>query len=339
MAAAQGSILIVDDEETIRWVLYRKLSKEGFNCREADNAEQALTKLKANSSELVVLDINMPGKPGNELLPEIRQAFPETAVIMASAVSDTSIIARCIRDGAQDYIHKPFRLDDVLSSVNRALEKRRLEIKIREYQQRMGSSASKRAAEIRKLFFSAIENLVYALEASDPYTAGHSRVVTNIALGLGQQLELPTVQLENLRWGALLHDVGKIAIDPNILNKPSGLTPEEYQHIMTHAVVGPDLVRPFVNEKVVEIISHHHDHFDGGGVDQTIQGEDIPFGARIVAVADAFNAMVSDRPYREAMSEAAALKEVARSSGSQFDPVVADALLTLAGKEAILAGR
>ena len=132
MVSSQGRILIVDDEETIRWVLNRKLSKEGYDCEEADSAERALTKLKVSPSELVLLDINMPGRLGSELLGDIRASFPETAVIMASGITDTMVIAQCINDGAQDYICKPFSLDEVLLSVSRALEKRRLELQIRE---------------------------------------------------------------------------------------------------------------------------------------------------------------------------------------------------------------
>jgi HD-GYP domain-containing protein (c-di-GMP phosphodiesterase class II) len=136
-------------------------------------------------------------------------------------------------------------------------------------------------------------------------------------------------ELDDLHWAALLHDVGKIAVDPNILNKPSELTPSEYRHIMTHAVVGPNLVKPFVNDRIVEIISHHHDHYDGGGLNQTIAGEDIPLGARVVAVADAYQAMTSDRPYRKALSEEHALEELQLCSGSQFDSKVAEVMIDI----------
>ncbi|MFC1909237.1 HD domain-containing phosphohydrolase [Chloroflexota bacterium] len=326
MVTLKENILIVDDEEIIRWVLRRKLTKEGYQCEEANDGEQAVSKLKAKPSELVVLDINMPGKPGSELLPEIRTDFPETAVIMASGVTDTKVIAQCIKDGAQDYIQKPFKLEEILLSVGRSLEKRRLELQIMEYQKNLGGKVKEQQLEMRRLFLGAIETLVFTLEASDQYTAGHSRAVTDIALNIGRKLNLSTRQMGDLQWGSLLHDVGKIAVDPRILNKPGELNPNEYRHIMTHAIVGPALVRPLVCEKVVSIIAHHHDRYDGRGLDQNISGEDIPMEARIVTVADAFNAMISDRPYRAAMSNTEALDEVKANSGTQFDPAVAEAL-------------
>ena len=329
MATTQENILIVDDEETIRWVLNRKLSKVGYQCDEASNSEQALDKLKTKPSELVVLDIEMPGKPGTELLPEIQTMYPETAVVMASGVTDTRIIAQCIKDGAEDYIRKPFTLEDVLLSVDRALEKRKLGLQIQEYQRKLGLKAESQSIETRKLFLGAIESLVYILESNDKYTAGHSRVVTELTMSIGKQMDMSPAELEDLYWGALLHDVGKIAVDPRILNKPEELTPEEYRHIMTHAIVGTKLVKPFVNDKVVEIISHHHDHYDGSGPTQLAAGEDIPLSARVVAIADAYNAMISDRPYRPAMSEIEAIEEVRRCSGTQFDPVIASILLSL----------
>ncbi|MFC2007722.1 HD domain-containing phosphohydrolase [Chloroflexota bacterium] len=326
MVTVKENVLIVDDEEIIRWVLRRKLTREGYQCEEAGDSEQAVSKLKTKPSELVVLDINMPGKPGSELLPEIRTDFPETAVIMASGVTDTKVIAQCIKDGAQDYIQKPFKLEEILLSVGRSLEKRRLELQIMEYQRNLGGKAKEQQREMRKLFLGAIEMLVFTLEASDRYTAGHSRAVTEIALSIGRKLSLSSGQMDELRWGSLLHDVGKIAVDPLILNKPGELNPNEYRHIMTHATVGPDLVRPLVSEKVVSIISHHHDRYDGSGLNQNISGEDIPLEARIVTVSDAFNAMVSDRPYRTAMSNTKAIDEVKANSGTQFDPAVAEAL-------------
>lgn len=332
----QESILIVDDEAVIRRLLYQKLATEGYDCQEAANAEEVFNKLRNNQVALVILDIKMPGKSGIELLGEIKAAYPDTAIIMATAVTDLSIAIQCIKQGADDYICKPFNLDEVSLSVKSALEKRELQLKIREYQQHLEEKVEEQTREIRKLFLGAIEALVFALEAKDRYTAGHSRRVTEIALAIGHELKLSESEMEDLRWGALLHDVGKIAIDQLIQNKPGKLTPEEYEHIMIHAQVGAGIVKPVTNKRVVEMIAHHHDHYDGTGLHQVIAGEQIPLAARILAVADAFDAMTSERPYRAAMTRKEAIEELKRCSGTQFDPLIVAAFFKTPIAEVVL---
>lgn len=327
MADTGVRILVVDDEATVRKLLCQRLSREGYQCQEADGGEKALKSLKANPADLVILDIKMPGKSGMELLPEIRAAYPDTAVIMATALNDINISIQCMKEGAYDYICKPFNLAEVIMSVEGVLEKRRLEREIKEYQHYLEEKVEEQTKEIRKVFLGAIEALAFALEAKDKYTAGHSRRVTELAVAIGKEMKLSDDCLDDLRWGGLLHDVGKIAVDQFIQNKPGKLTDEEYEHIMTHANVGAGIVKPVVNDKVVEMIAHHHDRYDGSGMNQTVTGKKIPVGARILAVADAFDAMTSDRPYRAAMSVEEALVEIKRCTGSQFDPGVTSAFL------------
>jgi putative two-component system response regulator len=328
-------VLIVDDEAAIRKLLFHKLSREGYLCEEAATAEQALNRLGASPAELVILDIRMPVKSGIELLPEIKAGYPDTAVVMATAVTEVAIAIHCMSQGADDYVCKPFNLDEVSLSVERTLEKRELQLKLKEYQQHLEHKVDQQTVEIRKLFLGAIEALVFALEAKDKYTAGHSRRVTEIAVAIGSQLGLSENDKEDLRWGSLLHDVGKIAVDQLVQNKPGRLTREEYEHIMIHAHVGAGIVKPVVNKKVVRMIEHHHDHYDGTGLHQVVVGGDIPLGARILAVADAFDAMTSDRPYRTAMPREEALDEIKKCTGTQFDPVVVSAFFKTAIAEKI----
>lgn len=184
-----------------------------------------------------------------DLLPELKTQYPDTAVIMATAVAETNLAVQCMRLGADDYICKPFNLDEVVLSVEKTLEKRRLELEIKEYQERLEQKVEEQTGEIRTLFLGSIEALVFALEAKDKYTVGHSRRVTGIALNIGREMGLPEEDLENLKWGSLVHDVGKIAVDQFVQNKPGKLTPAEYEHIMIHAHIGAGIVKPVVNEK------------------------------------------------------------------------------------------
>ncbi len=328
MTAKRGAILIVDDEEVIRRLLHQKLSSEGYRCQEAGNAEQALEKLKGGAIELVILDIKMPGKSGTELLPEIKVKYPDTAVIMATAIADASIAIGCMKEGAYDYVTKPFNLDEVSLSVNRALEKRRLELENRDYQQHLEQKVEEQANKIRASFFNAITALAYALEAKDVYTSGHSQRVTEVSVAIAKELGLPKESLEKIRLTGLVHDIGKIGVRESVLNKPGSLTEEEYEHIKLHSETGEHILNPIVeDEEILKAVRHHHERYDGQGYPDGLKGEQIPQLARIIAVADTFDAMTSERPYRKAMSKEVACAEVERCRGTQFDPEAADAFL------------
>jgi len=328
MTEKQKTILIVDDKEAIVRLLHQKLSGEGYRCEAAGSAEQALDRLRSNAVELVILDIKMPGKSGTELLPEIKASYPDTAVIMATAVTDTNIAIECMKQGAYDYLTKPFDLDEVVLSVDRALEKRRLELENRDYQQHLEQKVEEQAKKIRVSFLSAITALAYALEAKDKYTSGHSQRVAEVSVAIAKELGMPQDSIDKIRLAGLVHDIGKIGVKESILNKAGKLTDEEYQHIKSHCEAGEHILIPIVeDEEILKTVRHHHERYDGRGYPDGLSGEQIPLGARILAVADAYDAMTSERPYREAMSDETACIEIERCKGIQFDPRVVDAFL------------
>jgi putative nucleotidyltransferase with HDIG domain len=326
-SAGKENILIVDDEKTVRRSLNRALTLNGFSCNEASNADEAMTSLKNNPADLVILDVMMPGTSGKDLLPQIKKSFPNTAVVMATAVVEPDTIVDCMKNGAHDYITKPFDVDQLLSNIQSVLDKRNLELDLKEKSQVLEGKVIEQAKELQKLFIDAVESLVSALEAKDKYTAGHSRRVTKIAVDIGMELGMKGEDMENLRWAALLHDIGKIGIDSTVQNKPGILTPSEYNYILTHCTIGPGIVQPLVNETITNAIRHHHDSYDGTGLKQSLKGEEIPLISRILAIADSFDAMTSDRPYRTAMPVDQACEEITRCAGTQFDPVVVKAFL------------
>ncbi len=326
--SAKTTVLVIDDERAIRTLLRRTLEGEGYQCLEAGNAEQALEVLKQNQIALVLLDINMPGKSGVELLPQIRAAYPNTSIIMATAVSDVSIAVECMKHGAYDYVTKPFNLEGVLRSVDHALEKRRLELEIEEYRHHLEEKVTEQAKKIHAFFLNAMTALVQALEAKDDYTSGHSRRVAEIATAIAQELKLSPESVERIKSAGLLHDIGKIGVKESILNKPSRLTAEEFQHISKHAEVGERILSPIVDDtEILKLVRGHHERFNGNGYPDGINCTGMSLGIKILAVADAYEAMTSARPYREAMSDEAACAELERCKETQFDPEVVDAFL------------
>ena len=321
------TILIVDDEEPVRRPLRKLLTKNGYSCLEADCANKALQQLVENPVDLTILDVMMPHKSGLELLPEIKEQYPDTAIVMATAVVEPDVIIECMKNGAQDYIRKPFDLGKVVGNLETVLRKRQLAQTLKQFQDSLKGKVAEQAVEMRRLFLGAIESLICALEAKDKYTAGHSRRVSEFTVSLAKLLNIPQEEMEDVRCGALLHDVGKIAINPNVQNKPDKLTDQEYDYVMTHVQVGPGIVRSIANDKIINIIKYHHTRFDGNGKNQEITGQDIPLSARIVTLADAFDAMTSERPYRKSMPIDTALSEVKRCSGTQFDPSLVEVFL------------
>jgi len=333
MTEKQESILIVDNEQAIRKLLQEKLSSEGYQCQEASNAEQALDKLRRTGADLVFLATKMPGTPGTELLPEVKSRYPDTAVIMVTAATDINIAIQCMKQGAYNYITKPVNLDEVVLSVSRALEKRRLELEIKEYQQHLEDRVEEQAGRIHALFLNAIRALAYALEAKDEYTSGHSQRVADIAVAVAKELGLPRESIDKIVLAALVHDIGKIGIRESILQKPGRLTDVELQHVQKHPEIGERILSAIAgDEEILKFIRNHHGRFDGTGYPDKLKDYQIPLGARILAVADAFEAMTSERPYRAAMSVEAACIELKRGKETQFDPDIVDAFLKSIGR-------
>jgi putative two-component system response regulator len=313
--------LVVDDEPRLRRVLVRLLEGEGFACAEAGSGVEAVKELEREPVPLVISDLRMPEMDGVSLLREIITRWPETAVIVVTAVAEVESAVACLQMGALDYVAKPFHLDEVRARVSQALDKRRLLIENRSYQQRLEDRVQVQARRIEELFLEGVHALVYALEAKDAYTRGHSMRVANYSVAIARELELDRDLLDTIALGAELHDVGKIGVSESVLHKAGKLSDAEYRHIMEHTVIGARILGPLMRDApgALSIVRSHHERLDGNGFPDGLRGDAIPLEARLVSVADAFDAMTSVRPYRPSLTVKQAMRELEEGTGVQFD--------------------
>jgi putative nucleotidyltransferase with HDIG domain len=328
-------ILIVDDEEAIREVVSALLKAQDYRCTVCSNGRMALESFRNNSFDLVLSDIVMPEMDGLKLLAELRLADPDVPVIMVTAMHDISIALEAIRAGAYDYILKPFEKDQLYLSVRRALEHRQVVLENQTYQSDLEHLVAERTQQLsialqdlEESYDDTLEALGGALDAKDAETEGHSQRVTAFTIAIAKAMDVDRSLLRHIARGAFLHDIGKMGIPDQILRKPGPLTAEEREIMRKHCEIGYAVLEriPFLKE-AAEIVLAHQESYDGSGYPRGLKGAQIPLGARIFAVADTLDAMISDRPYRKAVPISAARAEIQLYSGRQFDPHVVEVFL------------
>jgi putative nucleotidyltransferase with HDIG domain len=330
-------ILIVDDEPSIVKLLAEMLRPEGYSCLGCQSGEEALHLMNSKGSDVVLCDLQMAGMSGLEFLRIVREKHPDTGSVMMTGVGDVRVGVQAMKEGADDYLLKPLNLEAVLASVKQVLERKKHEAKSETHRLRVEEMVEQRTAQLRRAMWRIVQTygetlqaLAGALDLRDNETAGHSERVMAYAVEIAIEMGCSKKQLHTIARGAILHDIGKIGTPDSILMKPGPLTVEERAVMETHVGVGYRLLhRIAFLVDAAEIVLAHHERFDGTGYPQGLSGADIPLGARIFAVADSLDAMISDRPYRRALTFAAAREEIMRESGKQFDPDVVSAFLAI----------
>jgi putative nucleotidyltransferase with HDIG domain len=326
---SRSRILIVDDEEDINEILSDLLSDK-YDCVSANSAEEALDHLKQNTFELVISDITMPGMSGLEMIPQVKSLNPHTVVVMISGMQTVESAIEALRLGAFDYLMKPFDLRQVEAVVKRALEHHELVVAKQRYETQLEELVEQRTAELDRAlgsledaYRSTLKALTAALETRDSETHGHSERVVSYSLRLGREYGLDAAQMKALEFGSLLHDIGKIGVPDSILRKPGKLTDEEWVRMREHPAHGQQILRGIeFLEGAARVVAQHHEKWDGSGYPLGLKAEDIDLCARIFSVADAFDAMTSDRVYRRGKSYEDAARELDEWVGRQFDPKV-----------------
>ncbi|MEP6618763.1 MAG: HD domain-containing phosphohydrolase [bacterium] len=325
------TVLFVDDDPQVRQALVSALSRAGSVCLEAEGGVSALTLLvKHPEIALVMCDVRMPEMDGIELLTRIRTRWPDIAVMMITGVDNTKIAVHCLSLGAADYLTKPFQLEEVRARVGSALDKRRLTLEHRIYQEKLKEKAVLQARRAERFFAVSLPSLSDALEAKDPHMRGHSSRVSQYASAIAAELHIVGDELRQIELGGQVHDVGKLGLRETVLQKPGKLTDDEYAYVLTYPLIGYRILEPMLEEAPIalRIVRSHHERFDGTGVPDHLAGSAIPLEARIAAIADALDAMTSRRPHRDApMTFDEAVREVVRCSGTQFDPEIVVAFL------------
>ncbi len=329
-AGSPTNCLVVDDEPSIRRSLVRMLQAQGFTCFEAASGREALSVLeRIGEAPLVISDMRMPDIDGVGLLEAVRDRYPDTSVIMLTGMTETTTAVDCLHKGAADFLLKPISVGELQARVARVLEKRTLVLQNRDYQQNLERQVHEQALRIQELFLQGVQMLARALEAKDAYTRGHSIRVSRYAVATAQRLGFDGQRLDGIRLGGELHDIGKIGTREAVLHKPGVLTDDEFRQISEHPALGERMLQPLAQESpdVLRIVRSHHERIDGHGFPDGLRGEKIPIEARIVAVGDAFDAMTTERPYRDSRPPDAAVAELRRVAGTQLDPAAVEAFV------------
>ena len=330
VVAGLANCLVVDDEPGVRRSLARMLQAQGFQCFEASTGLEALELLeRIGETPLIVSDMRMPELDGIGFLEAVRRRYPDTSVIMLTGLSDTTTAVDCLHLGAADFLLKPISMNELQARVTRALEKRALVLQNRYYQENLERRVHEQSQRIQELFLQGVQMLARALEAKDAYTRGHSIRVSRYAVATARRMGFQGALLDGIRLGGELHDIGKIGTRESVLHKPGSLTAEEFRQISEHPLLGERMLSPLARESpdVLRIVRSHHERLDGRGFPDGLRGERIPVEARIVAVADAFDAMTTRRPYRESRPPEQAMAELRRVAGTQLDPEAVEAFV------------
>jgi cyclic di-GMP phosphodiesterase len=347
MKRAAASILIVDDDEAVRRMLCDCLAG-AYRCVNASNVKDAIKLLRYGSFELVLSDITIQGASGLELCRFVQEACPSTVMVMISAMTDIDYAIDAMRHGAFDYIIKPFDLTRVTLAVDRALRYQQALEDKHNYEVALEERVKIRTDELRTVnerlnlmldklyqnYRATLKGLARTLEARDIETRGHSDRVVAYSLALGNRMGLSASDLVSLEQGALLHDIGKVGVPDSVLLKPGALTTDEWVRMRAHVEQGLRIIEgvEFLSGARF-VVGQHHEKYDGSGYPNKLKGDGIHIHARIFAVADAFDAILSDRPYRAGQPYEVACKEIVAGSGAHFDPEVVSAFMSIRREE------
>jgi putative two-component system response regulator len=332
--AGFARILIVDDEATIRQALARFLRERGYDVHECGSGPAALALLQHERFGVLLCDVRMPEMSGLDVVPRALELDRNLAVLMLTAVNEAAAATDALTHGAFDYLVKPVALADLLVAVEKAIHRRQLEIDRRNVERHIREEVMLRTMELEQekaalhaLTIGIAETLINAMEAKDVYLRGHSRRVAELAASVAEELGLDADLVENVRLAGRLHDIGKIGIREDILNKPGALTAEEYAHVKEHVHIGMEILEPLRHiPEALEFIHDHHEHFDGSGYPRGRAGADISIGGRVLTACDAFDAMTSRRAFREAFDEKQTLAYLEAEVSRLLDPSVFAAL-------------
>lgn len=318
-----SSVLIVDDDREMCVLLARKLSRSGYSVSAVHSSEEAIGLLRKAAFDLVLCDLRLPGLDGFGFCSRVHESHPDLPVVMVTGHGGVELARTAMQNGATDFVTKPIKLDALSMLVEKNLERKRLE---------RGRELSRDS----RLILQFIEALAAAIDAKESATAQHSLRVTALSKTVAEALGLPESELLAIELAALVHDVGKIGIPDRILQKPGKLDEAEWELIRTHPVVGSQIVGRIEElTHVADVIRHHHERIDGAGYPDGLEGEAIPLPSRIIAVADAFEVMTTDRVYRARLEDSEAIARLRDCAGTQFDSEVVEAFCELHESDAL----